>query len=129
MIEILLCTGIAVFTVYAAFSIVSLISIKRTSDSMREFLMDTGGSLKSVVAEFKATLENMRKISSDIRDVTADIKQVSHGVADAEKVLHDRLVSLDQSLSSTVEANVAGLKAGVAAGVESLVRNSATRKE
>jgi ABC-type transporter Mla subunit MlaD len=129
MIELLLGLGVAVFTLYAAFSIVSSISIKRTSDSMREFLMDTEGSLNSALSEFRATLENMRKISSDIREVTADIKQVSHGVADAEKVLRDRLVSLDQSLSSTVEANIAGLKAGVAAGVESIVRNAAIRKE
>ena len=129
MIEILLGLGIVVFTINAAFSIVSSISIKRTSDNMREFLMDTGGSLNKAVSEFSATLENMRKISSDIREVTSDIKQVSHGVADAEKVLRDKLVSLDQSLSSTVGSNIAGLKAGVAAGVESLVRNAAIRKE
>lgn len=128
MIELLLAIGIALFTVYVAFAIASAISIKRTSDRMREFL-DDGGSLNSALSEFRATLENMKKISSDISEVTADIKQVSHGVADAEKMLHDRLVSLDQSLSSSVEANIAGLKAGVAAGMESLVRNSTSRKE
>jgi uncharacterized protein YoxC len=123
MIEIILGIGVAAFIVYAAFSITYIMSMKRTSDSMREFLKNTEGNLNATLSEFKGTLENMRKISGDVKEVTGDVRQISHTVASLEKGIRDIVVYLKEGLGSAAEANIAGLKAGISTGVATLIKN------
>jgi uncharacterized protein YoxC len=123
MIEVFVGIGVAAFIVYAAFSIVYITSMKRTSDSVREFLKNTEGNLNATLLEFKNTLENLRKISSDVREVTSDVRQISNTVASLEKGVRDLVTYLNASLGAAAEANIAGLKAGIATGVATLVKN------
>ena len=123
MLEIILGVGVAAFIVYAAFSIIYIMSMKRASDEMREFLKNTEGNLNATLSEFKSTLENMRKISGDVKEVTADVRQISHTMASLEKGIRDIAVYLNESLGSAAEANIAGLKAGISTGVATLIKN------
>ena len=123
MIEIILGIGVAAFIVYAAFYIDYIMHMKRMGDSMSEFLKNTQGNLNATLSELNNTLENMKKISSDVKEVTGDVRQISHSVASLEKGIRDIVVYLKESLGSTAEANIAGLKAGISTGVATLIKN------
>jgi hypothetical protein len=90
---------------------------------MSEFVRNTEGNLNTTLKELAGTLENMRKISGNISAVTEDVRQISHGVASMEKSVRDSLVYMRNSLGSSAEANIAGLKAGITTGVATLVKN------
>jgi uncharacterized protein YoxC len=129
MIEILLAVLVAAFIVYAVFSTVYMISLKRSSDSLKEFIKNSEGNVNATLSEIRATVENMRKISGDVREVTADIRQISHTVAGLEQDARGFFEYLNKTVASAAEANIAGVKAGVTAGVATLIHKAATRKE
>jgi hypothetical protein len=123
MNDIILGIGVVAFIIYAGFNITYLVSKKRVSERMSEFVRNTEGNLNTTLKELAGTLENMRKISGNISAVTEDVRQISHGVASMEKSVRDSLVYMRNSLGSSAEANIAGLKAGITTGVATLVKN------
>ena len=123
MIEIILGIGVAAFIIYAAFSIVSTMSMKRTSDEMREFLKRSESNVDATLSELRGTLENIRKITGNVSAVTEDVKQISNSVANLEKGIRDLYEYIKESFSVAAEANIAGLKAGITTGVATLVKS------
>ena len=129
MIEIILGIGVAAFVVYAAFSIVYLTSMKKTSDSVSAFLKNTESNANATLVELRGTLENLRKMSGDIGAVTSDVKQISDTVASVERSIRGLYHHIKEGLGSAAGANIAGLKAGIATGVSTLVKSVKVRKE
>jgi phage-related tail protein len=129
MLEIILGTGVAAFIVYAAFSIAYYVSMKRTSDAIRVFVESSGGNVSAALSELRSTLENIRKITSNVSVVTEDVRRISGSIASLEKEIRDLYDYLKASVSVAAEANMAGLKAGIATGVSTLVKNLNERKE
>jgi len=123
MIEWILGIGVAAFVVYAGFSIAYLISVKRTSDELRKFTHQYEAGVHATLTELLGTLENIRKITGDVSAVTGDVKQISNSIAGLEKGIRDFYEMAKAGIGQTAEANIAGLKAGISAGVASLVRN------
>jgi ABC-type transporter Mla subunit MlaD len=123
MTDIILAIGVAVFIIYTGFNVAYVMSMKRTSERLNEFVQRTEGELTTTLQELAGTLENLRKISGNISAVTDDVQQISHSVASLEKNVRESLVYLKESLGSAAEANIAGLKAGITTGVATLVRN------
>ncbi len=111
MIEILLAIGVATFIVHTTFYIYSLVTIKRTGERMLNLLTTMEGNMSAVLNELKAALENVKGITDDARAVTNDVRLISASV-----------VSLQKDMRSTVEANIAGLQAGIKTAVVSLVK-------
>ncbi len=129
MIEIILGVGVAAFIVYASFSISTLVSLKRTSATLDEFIKRTEGNINSTLAEVKGTLENVQKIIDDVGAVTQEIRQISNAVANLDRGIWKLYGYLKEGLGPTAEANLAGLKAGIKTGVVTLVKNLKTSKE
>jgi uncharacterized protein YoxC len=129
MLEIILGIGVAAFIVYASFSISSLVSLKRTSTTLDEFIKRTEGNINVTLVEFKGTLENVRKIIDDVGAVTEEVRQISNAVANLDKGIGKLYEYLKEGLGPTAEANIAGLKAGIKTGVATLVKNLKTSKE
>lgn len=123
MTDIILGIGVGTFVVYAAFNIAYLVSMKRTSESVRAFLENTEGNVNAALAELKGTLENLRKLSGDIEAVTADVREISDTVASLERDLHGVYQYAKEGLGSAAGANMAGLRAGIATGVATLVKS------
>lgn len=123
MTEILLGVGVATFVVYAAFNIMYLMSMKRTSERVGSFLANTENSVNASLAELKATLQSMRKISDDIGAVTADVREISDTVTSLERDVRGVYEYAKESLGSAAGANMAGLKAGITTGVATLVKS------
>ncbi len=121
--EILMGIAVATFIVYTAFQIASIMSVKRASDRMTEFFVNTEANLNGTLAELKSTLENMNKITGNIKAVTEDVRQMTDTVASVERSVRGLYVSAKEGLGTAAEANISGLKAGIRTGVVTLVRN------
>jgi ABC-type transporter Mla subunit MlaD len=123
MTDYILAVGVGAFIVYTVFNIVYLMTMKRTSDRVNEFVRNTEGNLNTTLQELAGTLENLRRISGNVSAVSDDVRQISHSVASLERSMRESLVYLKESLGSAAEANIAGLRAGITTGVATLVKN------
>lgn len=129
VIEIILGMGVAAFVVYAAFSIGYLVSMKRASERVGKFLTNVEGNVNTALSEISGTLENLRKISGDVSAVTEDVRHIAHSMVSLEKGVRDLYGYLKESLGAAAEAHIAGLRAGIATGVVTLVKNLQEKKE
>ncbi len=123
MTDILAGIGVATFVVYTAFHISYVLSLRRTSERMMDFLKDTESKLNGSLDELRATLENMKKITGNVSTVTEDVRQIADTVAAVERGMRGLYAALRGSFGEAAEANIAGLKAGIRTGVVTLVKN------
>lgn len=120
---IILGVGVAAFVIYAAFSIASLLAMRRTSEALYEFVKHSEGNLNATLTELKSTLENTRKITENVGVITEDARQIADALVGLEKGVKSLYGRLTDELTAAAEANIAGLKAGITTGVVTLVRN------
>jgi len=123
MIEIILGIGVAAFIVYAAFSIASLVSMKRASDAVLEFVKKNEREMNETLSGLKDTLEQIRKITDDVGAVTTDVRRISHAVSGLERGMGNLYGYVKNVLGPAAGAKIAGLKAGITTGVVTLVKN------
>jgi hypothetical protein len=123
MIEIIAGIGVAVFIVYAIFSIVYMMSMKRMNDALHDFILRTEGNANATLAELKVTLENMRKITDDISAVSQDARHISNSLVTVEKGMRLLFEYLKDGVGSAATASYAGLKAGIKAGFSTFGKN------
>lgn len=123
MIEIITGIGVAAFIVYAIFSVVYMMSMKRMSDALHHFILRTEGNTNATLAELKVTLENIRKITDDIGAVSQDARQISNSLATVEKGMRMVFENAKESIGSAAGARYAGLKAGIKAGIATFGKN------
>ncbi len=123
MIEIILSVGVIAFIVYSAYFISFVLSLKRMSAAVNDFVKHTEDAMNGALLELKGTLENIRKITGDVGAVTEEVRQMSNTVASLEKGIRDLYEYMRNNLGSAVEATIAGLKAGIKSGVVTLVKN------
>ena len=120
--EKLLDMGIIVFILYVLASMAHYVNAWQTSSAVRDFLKKSEGTVETVLVELKGTLQNLRKITSDIGVVTEDVRQVTNSLANVEKDMQNLYQYAKNELALTAQANLVGLKAGVKTGVSALVR-------
>jgi hypothetical protein len=123
MIEIILAIGVATFIVYTAFSIASLMSMKRASDAVLEFVRKNECAVNETLSSIKDTLEQIRKVSGEIGAVTTDVRRIAHALAGLERGMESLYGYLRNRLVPVAGAKIAGLRAGISTGVSTLVRN------
>jgi len=129
MHEKLLDIGIIVFIFFVIASVAHYVNAWHTSSAVRDFLKNSEGDVEAVLVELKGTLQNLRKITSDIGTVTEDVKQMTNSFANVEKDMRYLYQYAKNELAATAQANLAGLKAGVKTGVSTLVKTLKERKE
>jgi hypothetical protein len=123
MIEIIAGIGVAVFIVYAIFSIVYMMSMKRMNDALHDFILRTEVNANATLAELKVTLENIRKVTDDIGAVSQDARQISNSIVAVEKGVRMLFEYAKEGIGSAAGASYAGLKAGIKAGIATLAKN------
>lgn len=125
---IILDIGVIVFIIYAAVNIFYIIDLRRTSVAARELIKNTGENLNPALVELRGTLENIRNITDGLGILTRDVRLVADSAAALEKGLKKLWEYYKDDVETAVNANIAGLKAGVKTGVVTLVRNLKERK-
>jgi len=87
MTDIIPGIGVAAFIVYTGFHLSYILSVKRSSEWMRDLFQNIEGNLNAAVAEFRETLENVKKITGYMNPVSEDVRQISGTVPRLEKSL------------------------------------------
>jgi len=126
--EKLLDIGIIVFILFVIASVAHYVKAWHTSSAVRDFLKNSESNVEDVLVELKGTLQNLRKITSDIGTVTEDVKQMTDSLANVEKDMRYLFQYAKNELAATAQANLVGLKAGVKTGVATLVRTLKERR-
>ena len=73
--------------------------------------------------ELRSTLENLDRITTDISSVTDDVRMFSGSVRQVGKDVQRAAATSSALLGGGVGAKIAGLRAGVGAGVAFLAKN------
>jgi uncharacterized protein YoxC len=128
-IEIMQSTSSALVTVLAVaviagvlFMIPVLLELRRAVRTLNSILKVTEESLAPTLHELRATLVNLDRITTDISTVTDDVRVFSGSIRQVGKDVRE-LSGLINVLGGGVGAKVAGLRAGVGAGVSYLAKN------
>ncbi|HUJ17434.1 MAG TPA: hypothetical protein VL197_05515 [Nitrospirota bacterium] len=123
MTDIILGIGVGTFIIYTVFHIMYILSIRKTSERMAAFFINSEADMSTALSELRGTLENLEKITGDVSEVTRDVREISDSVAVVKKTVRALYHSVKEGVGSAAEANIAGLKAGLRTGVVTLVKN------
>lgn len=103
-----------------------MIELRGATRGLREFLKTTENSLKPTLEELQQTLKSMRNVTENVTDVTEDIKELSGSVRDVGKNVR-QVSELIGGVTSSTAIKVCGLRAGINAGLDVLLRNLFSR--
>jgi len=99
-----------------------MIELKATTRALRDFVRTADSSLKPTVEELQHVIRTMRSITDNVVDVTEDVKILSGSVRSVGENLKHVSELVEGATSSTV-TEVSGLKAGIRAAKEVLLKN------
>jgi len=115
------------FLIAIGFFVYAALELKRISASLREFLKNTEDRMKPVLEETEQTLKSIRKVSDDIGDVTDNVRSFSGSMKEIAINL-EALSSITGDLRQGVSLRVLGLKAGIKAATEVLIKQIKDRR-
>ncbi len=121
--------AVATFVVYAVFNVLYLMDLKKTSHAVRRFVVQTENTLIPALAEMRTTLEEVKKVASDVSLVTDKLRTAANAIVTVEKTIQDVYSYYRKGFGETASANVSAVKAGIMTGVLTLVKNLKTKKE
>ncbi len=127
--EILLAIGLVVFIIYASFSIAQTIELRRTSMALRHMIARTEESLQPPLAAARGILENVKKSTDNVFILTEQVREMVEAVRRVEQSVTSLYEYYLDGMGESARANIAGLKAGVQAGVSTLLRDLSDKKE
>ena len=129
MNDIMLSIGVVVFIIYAAFNIAHIIEIRRTSVALRQLIERTEENLHTSLTALRGILDDVGKATYDVAVLTRSLRGVAETVVRVENTVHGLYGYYKEGLGKAARANIAGLKAGVKAGVVTLLKDVNERKE
>ena len=129
MTEILLTIGVVTFIIYAMFNIIYLMDLRKTSLALRRLITKTEEDVHPALTELRRILEDIRKVTEDVTTFTQRLRVATGTIAAIEKGIQNLYGYYNEGLGGAARANIAGLKAGVKAGVVTLFENLKERKE
>ncbi len=129
MNEALLSIGIVVFVIYAAFNIANSIEMRRTSIALRQLIRRSEENLHPALSALRGILEDIGKATYNIAMLTKSLREVAETVARVENTVNGLYEYYKEGVGEAARANIAGLKAGVKAGMTTLLKDLNDRKE
>jgi len=121
--------GIIVFIIYAAFNIANLIEVRRASIALRQLIKRTEENLHPALTALRGILEDIGKATYNIAVLTRSLREVAETVERIENTVNGLYEYYKEGLGEAARANIAGLKAGVKAGMTTLLKDLNDRKE
>ncbi len=129
MHEILLAIGVVAFVVYAAFSIAHIIELRRASIALRQFIARTEENLHPSLAAVRVILEDIRETADDVAGLAKSVREAADTAKRIEQGVQGLYEYYLEGMGETARANMAGLKAGVKAGMITLLKDLSEKKE
>jgi methyl-accepting chemotaxis protein len=129
MNETLINAGIVVFIIYAVVNIAGLIEINRSARALRQFIRKTEEEFQPTLSSARGVLGDIEKATHSVVDLSEKIREVTEALTRVEHSIRELYAYYKDGLSEAAQANIAGLKAGVKAGVVTLLKDLNDRKE
>ncbi len=129
MNERLLDIGVVVFIIYAVINVSHIIEMRRTSIALRRFIEKTEENLHPALSAGRSVLEDIGRATHNIVELTERIREVAATLTSVEKSIRGLYEHYKEGFGEATYANIAGLKAGVKAGVATLFKDLNDRKE
>lgn len=129
MNEALVNIGIVVFIVYAVINIASIIEMRRASIALRQLIKRSEENLHPALTALRGILEDIGKTTYNIAVLTQSLREMAETVARVENTVNGLYEYYKKDLGEAARANIAGLKAGVKAGMTTLLKDLNERKE
>ncbi len=127
--ELFIGAGTIVFIIYAVFNIAHLVQMRKTSLAVQQFIRKTEEDFHPAVAASRQILEDVRKITENAAELSDSLRQFTDTIKGVNGTIRDLHTAYQTRVNEAVQANIAGLKAGVKTGVETLFRNINEKKE
>lgn len=99
-----------------------LVELRMAIKALREFINNTDCSLKPTLEELQLTLKGLRNITDNVTIVTEDVKELSGSVRDVGRNVR-RVSDVIDGFSALTVARASGLRAGISAAAEVLLKN------
>ncbi len=129
MHDILLAIGVTAFVIYAIFSIANILEMRKASVALRRLIEGSEENLYSSLAAMRGILEDIKKTTDNVVILTESVREIAETAQRVEKNVKELYGYYVEGMGETARANMAGLKAGVKAGVTSLLRDMSEKKE
>jgi hypothetical protein len=114
------CVALVIVLIYV------LLELRVATQKLEQFIGTSETSLKPTLDELPGTIKSIRHIAENIAMVTDDVKTLSGSVREVGKNI--RLTSgYIEEIASSSSVQVSGLRAGVRAGLYTLVNNLLTK--
>lgn len=115
------------FIAAAGIFISVMLELRSAVRALNEFIKTTDKSLKPTLDELQMTLKSLRNVTDNVTAVTDDVKALSGSVRDVgENVRHVSGLIDDVAYSAT--AKISGLRAGIRAALDVILRGILTGK-
>ena len=129
IIEIVASLGVVTFIIYTSFNIIYLVELRRTNFALQQLLKRAEENLHPALAAIRRILEDIGEVTDNAAVLSHRLRQVADMIAVTEKTAINLYLSYRDGVGEAARANIAGLKAGVKAGVDTLLRNINEKKE
>jgi hypothetical protein len=127
--RILAVIAVVTFVIYAAFNIIYLIDLRKTSVALRRFINRTDENLIPALDELRSTLQDLRKVTSDVSSLTERMRSAAGAILTVERTIEHLYSYYREGLGQSAHVNMAAIKAGLRVGVANLFRNLRSKKE
>ena len=129
MNEALVTIGVVAFIIYAALTVAHIIEVRRARGALRQLIMKTEENLHPALSALRGILEDIRKTTYNVVVLTESVREVAETVQRVEKEVKDLYEYYREGMGEAARANIAGLKAGVKAGMVTLLKALSERKK
>ncbi len=120
---------LAVIAAVVVFTLVML-ELRTAVRALKDLIKTTESScapIKPTLEELQLTLKSVRDVTENINGVAEDVRELSSSVRDVgEKVKH--VTEVVEGVTSLTAGRMSGLRAGINAAIEVLLKNLFTRK-
>jgi uncharacterized protein YoxC len=114
------CVALVIVLIYV------LLEVRVATQKLEQFISTSESSLKPTLDELPETIRSVRYIAENIATVTDDVKTLTGSVREVGQNI--RLTSgYIEEIASSSSVQVSGLRAGIRAGLYTLVNNLLTK--
>ena len=127
--EIILAIGVTAFIIYAAFNIFYLMELRRTSFAVRQLVEKAEENIHPTLAALRRALEDIGTVTDNVAELSKSLREAADAVTAAEKRIKALYLAYEDGISEAARANIAGVQAGIKAGVGTLLKGLKSKEK
>ncbi len=127
--EIILTIGVTAFIIYAAFNIFYLMELRRMSFAVRQLVEKAEENIHPTLVALRRALEDIGTVTDNVAELSKSLREAADAVTAAEKRIKALYLAYEDGISEAARANIAGVQAGIKAGVGTLLKGLKSKEK